>query len=261
MTQKEFIQFYITKGYSYDGDKTISSPQQTGEKTGRPIKTIISLGKFNAKRHIVFQDDFKKTTEKPMVDYSQLEIVDGKLTVKAPEEPKPEVFEDTTGKEMRYCKTCGGTGLVRSFDDSFKECRSCHGAAKYYAPDFSSLIKFIMGRKGLKSAAPTRWHFTFPSSARCYFLWRLARFHGGEDVTMPCNASLAIDGDPFIEELEKASELIAKKVFGTDMAAAYRWGNALGGSITVPDGQPITAYSNGPVVIGNKPREEMVELR
>lgn len=246
MTQKEFIQFYITKGYSYDGDKTISSPQQTGEKTGRPIKTIISLGKFNAKRHIVFQDDFKKTTEKAMVDYSQLEIVDGKLTVKAPEEPKPEVFEDTTGKEMRYCKTCNGTGLVRSFDDSFKECRSCHGAAKYYAPDFSSLIKFIMGRKGLKSAAPTRWHFTFPSSARAFWIWRMVRFNAGLDVRMPCNASLAINGDPFYEELDKAAEYIAKRVYGTNIAGAHRWGRALGYLNQDLDGLPITAYQCGP---------------
>jgi len=260
MTQKEFINFLVSKNYSYDGEKTLTSPITTGSKTGRQFRSVYVLGKFNAKRHCVFQDNFKKSAETPTLDYSQLEVVDGKLSKKEQEAPTQEVFERTEGKEMRYCKTCDGAGLRKSFDDSFKPCHSCHGEAKYYAPDFENLIKFIMGRKGLKSAAPTKWHFSFISSARCYFLWRLARFHGGADCTMPCNASMAINGDPFAEELEKASELIAKRVFGTDMAAAYRWANALGGSVTVPDGQPMTAYANGPVVIGSKPREEMIEL-
>ena len=90
----------------------------------------------------------------------------------------------------------------------------------------------------------------------------MARFHGGADVTMPVCASMDVAGDPFVDVLDIIADRVAQRVYGTDKAAAYRWGSALFGSdMKVPDGMPASAYSCGPVVLdGDKPEEEMMEL-
>lgn len=82
-------------------------------------------------------------------------------------------------------------------------------------------------------------------------------------MTMPMTASLVVHGDPYKDELDKVSELVAKKVFGTDMAATCRWGAALGyiRPEQVPAGMPDSAYSGGAVVThGEKPWWELAEL-
>lgn len=159
----------------------------------------------------------------------------------------------------RLCKSCKGSGK-RSFDS--KPCLTCNGHIYIEAPDVQAIVTLIKGRKGLRSKAPdvhgTNW--TLPN-LRAYYVWRMARFHGGMDVTMPVTATTLVHGDPFVPELGALAEAIAKRVYGTDMAAAYRWAGALGGSAAVPDGMPASAYSFGPVVLdGNKPEEELAEL-
>lgn len=78
---------------------------------------------------------------------------------------------------------------------------------------------------------------------------------------MPMTADLVVRSDPFKPELDKLAELVAKKVFGTDMAGAYRWAGALGYNVTVPAGLPAAAYAGGPVADENKPVWEQLELR
>jgi len=117
-----------------------------------------------------------------------------------------------------------------------------------------SIVEEIKGRKGLCSKRP--------EGSRAYYVWRMARFHGGADVTMPVVASVLRGNDPFVKELDALAELVAKKVFGTDMAAALRWGSALGFlNQAIPAGLPGSAYPNGPVVLdGNKPVAESLEI-
>lgn len=47
-------------------------------------------------------------------------------------------------------------------------------------------------------------------------------------MTMPMMADLFVRGDPFKAELDKLADSVAKEQFGTDLAAAARWGRAFG---------------------------------
>jgi hypothetical protein len=100
-----------------------------------------------------------------------------------------------------------------------------------------------MGRKGLRlrSAKPDQGTIL---GRRAAYVWRWARFHGGADVTMPCTVDNA--GDPWGKDLDVIADRVARHVFGTDMAAAHRWGTALGLTSSAPAGLPASAYAGGP---------------
>lgn len=165
------------------------------------------------------------------------------------------------------CTRCKGEGTVPEHWDGEhyqeqpvgrKLCVYCRGKKTFDPPDVPAILQAIKGRKGLRSS------MTFEMSRgnpRAYYVWRLARFHGGKDVTMPMTACILIEGDPFHDLLDKIAELVAKKAFGTDMAAAYRWAGALGHSVSVPDGMPASAYSSGPTYDSNKPDFELLETK
>ncbi|MFI5296624.1 MAG: hypothetical protein ACHREM_00885 [Polyangiales bacterium] len=97
---------------------------------------------------------------------------------------------------------------------------------------------------------------------RVYFVWRIARFHGGADVTMPITAQTMIQGDPYVDVLEALATIVAKVQFGTDRAAAHRWAPLLGGggSHVAPPGLPASAYPCGPVADLFKPDFEAAEI-
>lgn len=161
--------------------------------------------------------------------------------------------------ETRECKSCKGSGKSDYSRDG--NCTLCRGARVLAAPDVPYILRAIAGRKGLRTAAPDHYGKAYTlANVRAYYVWRLARFHGGADVTMPITAETLIHGDPWRAELERIAELVAKRAFGTHMAAAYRWAGALGHSVNVPDGMPATAYSCGPVADSNKPDFELPEL-
>ena len=133
--------------------------------------------------------------------------------------------------ETRPCNRCKGSGEQvspafeidgRHYPEHRRTCSSCKGHGNMMAPDFDAIALAIAGRGGkLKSKRP--------ADKRAYFVWRMARFHGGADVTMPVMASVGIYGDPFEKELEIFSEDMAKKYFGTDLAAVRRWLRAYNG--------------------------------
>lgn len=60
-----------------------------------------------------------------------------------------------------------------------------------------------------------------------YYVWRMARFHGGADVTLPIQAVCGLD-KRFADQLDTLVTRIAVETFGTGMKAAMRWGKALG---------------------------------
>lgn len=111
-------------------------------------------------------------------------------------------------------------------------------------------------RKSFSSAAG----FSDRFSARVYYVWRIARFNGGADVTMPMTAELLISADPFKPELEQLAQIVARQVFGTAKAGAHRWARALGYDVPEDESLPATAQRCGPVVIGEKPDFEQAEL-
>lgn len=137
-------------------------------------------------------------------------------------------------REMRPCTECKGTGITKGFTSEYppytvfpdRECVYCRGACTFEPIDESAIRTEIFssrGARGLKKSLNG-----YDASSRGYYVWRLARFHGGADMTMPIAAEIRIKGDPYIEELNKLVDEVAKQAFGSDLRAAARWGKALG---------------------------------
>lgn len=184
-------------------------------------------------------------------------------------------METTDTKATRTCPRCKGTGVRhsdafeyggRSYPARVDPCHACKGAKEFPALDVPAIVEAITTARGaggtrrFRKSAPKHWGSgTSLADRRAYYVWRLARFHGGADVTMPMTAGLLSDGDPFQPELDRLSDLFAKKVFGTHLAAAARWGAALRG-LEAPAGLPASAYPGGPVADGGKPAWEFPEL-
>lgn len=157
---------------------------------------------------------------------------------------------------MRECLSCHASG---------KECSYCGGKGFVPAPDIEALTLAVTNKRGgslrLRQSPPNGNRLYF-KGAREYFVWRLARFHGGADVTMPVMAETYIRHDPYQEELDAIASALARTFFGTDMAAAFRWGMAFGWvkPDQVPDGLPESAYPGGCVVpAGDKPEDEYLK--
>lgn len=160
------------------------------------------------------------------------------------------------------CPRCKGTGSVTSEIFGTRRCTACHGKGSFPAVDVEGIVKAVFGRGGkFRKAAPKVDHYGTVEGARIYFVWRLARFHGGADVCMPMTAEMVTHNDPCKKELDALAEAVARKAFGTDMAAAYRWGQALGVVKEAPEGLPPSAYTSGPVADENKPAWESPELK
>lgn len=193
----------------------------------------------------------------------------------------PNFNEILNGKvpETKPCKRCNGTGTDQSVwhynaNEPDKSrfgpgpCKECNQTGKIAKPDFNAIYAAVTkttkeNKTALRKSKPAlKNEFANLSEGRIYFVWRIIRFHGGVDVTMPMNAEMAIHYDPYHDELDQFASALAKIFLGTDMAAAYRWMNALGHNIPVPNNQPETAFSCGPVVTdNNKPPMEQLELK
>jgi len=180
--------------------------------------------------------------------------------------------EPTNLTDERHCDRCKGKGVNHSQwskDNGYegpegKKCSCCKGTGVFPGLNVAGLLDALFtkrgGRKFRKSYTSSKG-FNDIHEARVYYVWRLARFHGGADVTMPMTADLLTRADPFKKELDKLAEIVARKVFGTDMAAACRWGMALGYISEAPNGLPESAYESGPVADEFKPAFEALELR
>lgn len=138
--------------------------------------------------------------------------------------------------EIRVCPRCEGKG---EYEDYFskgcmRKCHNCDGTKTFSGFDPAAIVAAIMATKG-KNKGKIRASMTSPfgegatqDQKRAYYCWRLARFHGGRDLTQPVMADLCLRSDPFRPELDALANVVAKHQFGTDMAAALAWGRALG---------------------------------
>lgn len=171
----------------------------------------------------------------------------------------------TASDGNRVCTRCQGSGRRHTkgftalngdvYPDRTEKCYSCDGKGEFAPLDIPALIGAIKGRNGLRSKRP--------DSDRAYYVWRMARFHGGADVTMPVCAMTDIDGDPFRPDLDRLADAVAKAAFGNHIAAACRWAPLLGISldgVAIPRGLPATAYPSGPACLVPKPEVESLEL-
>ena len=164
------------------------------------------------------------------------------------------------------CTHCNGNKLTRPIviDETrtipARQCPHCDGIGSFDAVDVPALLKLIKGRR------PGTLRSKRPEDSRAYFVWRMARFHGGADVTMPMTASLMVSGDPYVPLLDAVAEKVAQTVYGTDAAGAVRWAHAMGHEVSdhYLNGNvlPASAYPGGPVVTDtHKPYSEAIELK
>jgi hypothetical protein len=145
------------------------------------------------------------------------------------------------------CTVCKGTGKRIDWKGQEKACYACEGAGMFQNPmkEKDAILSACKGRgERLRSSRPP-----YAKGARAYYVWRLARFHGGIDVRLPMMAGLDVHGDPYVDILDLMADAVAQRFCGTDMAAAYRWGLAMGSVNEIPKGLPATAYPGGPEVI------------
>lgn len=141
-------------------------------------------------------------------------------------------------------------GTVRVRETAWETCSYCNGAGWFHAPDIEAIVGKVKGRKprSLKSKRP--------EDTRSYFVWRMARFHGGVDVCLPMVASIDIAGDPYEAILDELAKVVAKAYFGSGNVGTARWHQAMYGSHSFED---LPQYIDGPVHDGNKPPEEILE--
>lgn len=133
-------------------------------------------------------------------------------------------------------------------------CIWCDGVGHYLKPDLGSLVKAIKGRK------PGTLRSKRPDDTRAYFVWRMARFHTGADVTMPMTAQMDISSDPYKDLLDAWAELVAEKLTGHTSAGRARWRSAMYGEAPQERYLPESAYPGGPVADTHKPETELYEL-
>jgi hypothetical protein len=179
-----------------------------------------------------------------------------------------------------HCTRCKGTGTRTSpgftaldgtvYPERTRPCSDCNGRGSFPALDVQGILILIStGKKDarrFRKSWPSKanvWRTSDVATRRAYYVWRMARFHGGADVTMPMTAMDVTAGDPHKALLDRMADLVAKRVFGTDRAAAARWGGLLGFSNAQSQpGLPASAYEGGPVVTdGKKPWFEAMELK
>lgn len=126
-------------------------------------------------------------------------------------------------KADRPCAKCEGAGSLEIAGERYG-C-GCHGRM-FQAPDVDAIVAAIVSTRGpskgkLRTSAPDK------SNARAYYVWRMARFHGGKDVTLPFTAGIINRCDPFMAELDAIVDAVAQRAFGSADKAAEAWGRAL----------------------------------
>lgn len=149
----------------------------------------------------------------------------------------------TREPDIRNCKRCDGLGTVfhkgftslegKVYPDRTDVCNGCRGEKTFAAPDVRSILQQIIVKQGknkgnLKSGWAGNEHYKSHDAARAYYVWRMARFHGGVDTKLPMTATMVIRSDSWTVELDKIADEVAKLTLGTDMAGAIRWGRAFG---------------------------------
>jgi len=166
-----------------------------------------------------------------------------------------EVADQTTPEIT--CPDCDGKGIRPHYilAGCTMQCTTCYGGGVVTRPDEGEIVRVITTRNGLACKAPelrgAAYREATPAQKllhyRAYYVWRMARFHGGKDVRMPVMASVHAEHDPYLPTLDAMADAVAVRFLGTKFAAAARWGSALGLIDRVPAGLPATAYPCGPV--------------
>lgn len=131
------------------------------------------------------------------------------------------------------CEKCQGTAVLTfEYHDGTvhtMRCSYCRGGSVTIDPDaIRAAITASRGKRAgllLASGSMHRWR----DVDGAYYVWRMARFHGGADVTLPFAALFDCPQNAAAKEaLDTLADAIAKETFGSDLRGAIRWGRALG---------------------------------
>lgn len=142
---------------------------------------------------------------------------------------------------MQACTVCKGSKVRispaftslegREYPERINPCSACYGLGDFPEVNETEIRAAITATRG-KNKGKIRAAMTSSgkdiAGDRAYYVWRLARFHAGVDMTLPMTADLMSRGDPYKKDLDRLSDLIAKESFGSNMRAARAWGQALG---------------------------------
>ena len=154
--------------------------------------------------------------------------------------------------ETIQCTKCNGTGEeIREYmkDGKMYPCTRCYGKGEFSFPDTKQLVDLIKGRKKgtLRSARPTLKACGDDEQLawRSYYVWRLARYHAGIDVSMPVNACCMIHGDPHKEVLDFIAEKIASVMLKNLSLILKKTGKGLSG-VSIGDQRWYQALTGKP---------------
>jgi hypothetical protein len=116
--------------------------------------------------------------------------------------------------------------MARSKSPQIKVSAEKHGA---FLPDADSIRSMVFTPRGLRKAWPRKWSPPSRDSTlrRAYYVWRWARFHGGDDTRLPMLASTLCAEDSDLNSLDTLANRIALEVFGKDMIGSDRWREVL----------------------------------
>lgn len=203
---------------------------------------------------------------------SSLSLFSDDRTPTAPAVTTPGATRVPSAPSSRVCTRCEGVGFTMSagftsvdgtvYEPYQSKCYACFTHGSMPALDIPAILAAVLNKAktDLRSTPPSALRNTV-AGARAYYVWRMTRFHGGVDVTMPMGAMSTAGRDAYVKELDALVDIVAERTCGTALAAAYRWGNLLAGAMpAAPKDLPATAYANGPVISGDKPTDELLEL-
>ena len=106
----------------------------------------------------------------------------------------------------------------------------------YFSDSFdeSAILAAIISSRGknkgkLRSSRPK--YGRDRASKLAYYVWRMARFHGGIDYCMPIAAAFDVYNEtlPTVAKLDALVDKVALESFGSNMRAAKRWHKAFYG--------------------------------
>ena len=123
----------------------------------------------------------------------------------------PDCKGAATDRRGRPCATCAGQARVTIDPDAIRRAiRSTQGPNRYHLRQSNCGMRSTFGAQ---------------------YVWRMARFHGGADTTMPvmCFYSIGVYGligpeaQAVLDLLDPLADEAAFEEYGTDTAAAQQW--------------------------------------
>ena len=116
-------------------------------------------------------------------------------------------------------------GVVRIGADYSRPCHYCGGTGELPEINAELIELALIARGTLRKSAPPVKSRNNVFGKRCYYVWRLAQFHGGVDMRMPMGAEIECHGASVseLDTLDSVANFLAKKYLGSNMRAALRY--------------------------------------